>query len=112
MAEIDGLRDALISAMAAGGAVNELQAVDPDTALVKVLLACLGHFMTQLPDIRGKKTLANYAHTALAYFTEADPEPQWRNTWSQQAWPFSYSTRRYCVITFFIVFIMTNWRWE
>lgn len=55
MAEIDGLRDALISAMAAGGAVNELQAVDPDTALVKVLLACLGHFMTQLPDIRGKK---------------------------------------------------------
>ncbi|NSL64577.1 hypothetical protein F1514_018600 [Yersinia pestis] len=68
--------------------MNELQAVDPDTALVKVLLACLGHFMTQLPDIRGKKTLANYAHTALAYFTEADPEPQWRNTWSQQAWPF------------------------
>lgn len=58
--------------------MNELQAVDPDTALVKVLLACLGHFMTQLPDIRGKKTLANYAHTALAYFTEADPEPQWR----------------------------------
>ncbi|AJK15324.1 fliB family protein [Yersinia pseudotuberculosis] len=88
MAEIDGLRDALISAMAAGVAVNELQAVDPDTALVKVLLACLGHFMTQLPDIRGKKTLANYAHTARAYFTEADPEPQWRNTWSQQAWPF------------------------
>ncbi len=111
MAEIDGLRDALISAMAAGGAVNELQAVDPDTALVKVLLACLGHFMTQLPDIRGKKRslIMRIRHWLISprRILNRNGEIPGLNRHG----PFSYSTRRYCVITFFIVFIMTNWRW-
>lgn len=88
MAEIDSLRDELINAMVAGVAANELQAVVPDAGPVKELLACLRHFMMQLPDIRGKKMLANYAHPALACFTDAYAEPQWKNAWSQHALPF------------------------
>ncbi|CNH02662.1 flagellin lysine-N-methylase [Yersinia pekkanenii] len=93
MVEIDGLRTGLISAMVAGKAARALMTVEPDPVIRGELLDCLRRFMTNLPDIRGKKRLSVYTNTLLSYFINGQAERYQAkqlltDAWCEYALPF------------------------
>lgn len=93
MAEIDSLRARLISAVASGKAADALLAIDYSPVIRRELLDCFHHFLTQMPNIRGKKVLAAYANTLQIILTDklASPkniEQQLSDAWHQHALPF------------------------
>lgn len=93
IAEIDNLRIELTAKIEAGEAADALMVVDYAPLIRRELLDCLRDFMTQLPNIRGRKILSIYTDTLLENFADRhrdvdNNEQKLSNLWPQHVWPF------------------------
>ncbi|MDA5499459.1 flagellin lysine-N-methylase [Yersinia aleksiciae] len=91
--EIDNLRIGLISGIVSGKVAHKLMAVNCNPVIHDELLACLRDYIAQLPNIRGGKTLTDYATPLLACMADEQIGQRYdkqilNNVWQQSALPF------------------------
>lgn len=86
MVEIDHLRAELIATVESGKAALEFIEVDFDPLIRHELVGYLRDFITQLPDVRGKKVLATYVYTLLDTPTNKLADHNLKYRCQQQIW--------------------------